>query len=212
MAPGSKRAYEEVLTTARKNVQLTEIGVESLKIRPSVAGGFLFSPARKVPRGPSSLWIQCPTTAAKKIMEKGRLTVGWVAARVEALATRPLLCFRCLERGHTIGNCTSEVDRSNRCYNCGSTNHRASTCLAPARCPVCADLGRPADHRLGSKACTPPIPKKRVGVPEGIKEGAQDHLAVSQGDPLPQQPGEETTQQPPSQNECGHEEAMEVTV
>ena len=284
MVPGSKRAYEEVLTTARRrNVQLTEIGVESLKIRPSIAGGFLFEVPgkesaaradelvdklrrifpdggdvrmsrpvkrselrisgldvsirprevieaiaaeggcsesdvktgeikRRTPRGASSLWIQCPTTAAKKIMEKGRLTGGWVAARVEALAARPLLCFRCLERGHTIRNCTSEVDRSNRCYNCGSTNHRASACSAPARCPVCADLGRPADHRLGSKACTSPTPKERVGVPEGVKEGAQDHLAESQGDPLLQQPGEETTQQPPSQNECGHEETMEVTV
>ena len=225
MAPGSKRAYEEVLTTARSNIQLTEIKVESLKIRPSIAGGFLFevpgkeSAARAVelaeklrrifpkggdvrisrpverselrisgldvsirpreaieaiaaergcsesdvktgkikrrtPRSASSQWVQCPTTAVRKIMEKGKLTVGCVATRVEALAARPLLCFRCLERGHTIRNCASEVGRSNRCYNCGSTNHRASACSAPARCLICADFGRPTDHKLESKACT----------------------------------------------------------
>ena len=141
MAPGSKRAYEKVLTTARSNIQLTEIGVESLKIRQSIAGGFLFEvPGKKsavradelaeklrrifpeggevrisrpveksefrisglvvsirlrevtkaiaaeggcsesdvktgeikrsTTRGASSEWVQCPTTAARKIMEK----------------------------------------------------------------------------------------------------------------------------------------------
>lgn len=40
------------------------------------------------------------------------------------------------------------------------------TWRAPAlRCPICAGLGRPADHRVGSARCTPPKkrPNKRGG-------------------------------------------------
>ena len=44
-------------------------------------------------------------------MDKGRIVIGWVAAKLEALKTRPMTCFRCFERGHTASNCASDNDR-----------------------------------------------------------------------------------------------------
>lgn len=101
-----------------------------------------------------SLWLRCPLTAARRVTEVGRLTVGWTSVRVEVLAARPLQCFRCLEAGHVQRQCKSAVDRSRRCYACGVEGHRAGQCKAGRlKCPLCSDLGRPAEHRLGGEAC-----------------------------------------------------------
>lgn len=106
-------------------------------------------------------WVKCPLTAVHKIAAAKHILVGWVSARIQILATRPLQCFRCLESGHVRSMCTSTVDRSTRCYNCGETDHPAKLCNRSVKCPLCADLGRPADHRMGTKKCTPPKTKKR---------------------------------------------------
>lgn len=102
-----------------------------------------------------SLWLRCPITAARKVAVAGRLTVGWTTVKVEALAARPLQCYRCLEAGHVKSQCKAGVDRSRRCYACGEEGHRAGGCGAEKlKCPLCSDLGRPATHRLGAKACS----------------------------------------------------------
>ncbi|XP_011173321.1 cellular nucleic acid-binding protein homolog [Solenopsis invicta] len=88
-------------------------------------------------------------------------------ARIEALRPRPAQCYRCLRTGHTIGNCGSPVDRSNLCYRCGQPDHVASNCEEAFRCPVCADLGRPAGHRFGGPACTPPPSSQKGGCEQG---------------------------------------------
>lgn len=64
--------------------------------------------------------------ATKKAADKGRILVGWVAARVEILAPRLLQCYRCLEQGHTRQRCTAVVDRSDRCYWYGVSGHQAA--------------------------------------------------------------------------------------
>lgn len=115
--------------------------------------------------GLGTVWAQVPLAAARKISaasEKRDLRVGWVIVRAEVLVTRPLQCYRCLEVGHPRQRCTSGVDRSGRCYRCGQSDHRAATCTAPPKCPLCADLGRPANHRLGAPSCAP-AQKKRGG-------------------------------------------------
>nr|XP_034195327.1 uncharacterized protein LOC117611491 [Osmia lignaria] len=111
-------------------------------------GEIRISPARL-----GTVWARCPLTALGKIVASGRILVGWSSARVEALPARPLQCFRCLEKGHVRQRCTCEVDRSDRCYVCGESGHKASSCSATPRCPLCTDLGRPAGHRLGAKSC-----------------------------------------------------------
>ena len=110
---------------------------------------------KKSPRGMGTAWVQCPAPAAKVLLDKGRI-VGWVSARVEALKTRPITCFRCLRTGHVAGSCTSTKDRSSNCYNCGGAGHRAKVCTAPPKCPVCFDAGKASNHRLGGGACKPP--------------------------------------------------------
>ncbi|CAK9820202.1 hypothetical protein ANTQUA_LOCUS10541 [Anthophora quadrimaculata] len=112
--------------------------------------------------GLGTLWVSCPLLAANTVAKAGRIRVGWASARVEVLAARPLQCYRCLQVGHVRQRCTGDVDRSGRCYNCGASGHTAGKCPAETpNCPLCADLGRPAGHRLGSKACSPPTRKKK---------------------------------------------------
>lgn len=79
---------------------------------------------------------------------------------MEALEKRPLQCFRCMEKGHVKAQCCGNVDRSKQCYRCGTPGHLARDCAAPVHCSVCADLGRPAEHRVGSRACKAPKKKK----------------------------------------------------
>lgn len=129
----------------------------------------------QVRRGNNGLgvaWIQCPVNAANKIIEKGRIQIGWTSARITLLEPRPLQCFRCLEGGHVRSQCKSNIDRSQRCYRCGKEGHKAQKCEDTPRCPVCADLGRPAGHRAGNKACTSARMKSRAGLRDKNTEGA----------------------------------------
>ncbi|KAL0121307.1 hypothetical protein PUN28_008759 [Cardiocondyla obscurior] len=69
--------------------------------------------------------LKCPVAVANQLIEKKRIQIGWVSARIEALPARPLQCFRCLQKGHVRENCNSPIDRSNSCFRCGETNHTA---------------------------------------------------------------------------------------
>ncbi|XP_061380338.1 uncharacterized protein LOC133320774 [Danaus plexippus] len=107
--------------------------------------------------------VSCPVTAAKRIKEVKRLLVGWVSAQVRLLEPRPLRCFRCHIGDHVSAKCTSEVDRSDLCFRCGQPGHRASSCTAPLHCDACAAAGKPADHRVGGKSCSPPVKSRGRG-------------------------------------------------
>ncbi|XP_014367443.2 axoneme-associated protein mst101(2)-like [Papilio machaon] len=106
-----------------------------------------------------AVWVSCPVEAAKKVVE-GKLLVGWVSARVKLLERRELRCFKCLHAGHVKARCTAEVDRGLQCYRCGQLGHRATECHAAPHCTLCAEAGKAANHRLGSKLCS--APKKRM--------------------------------------------------
>ncbi|XP_063382995.1 uncharacterized protein LOC134669401 [Cydia fagiglandana] len=113
-----------------------------------------------------TLWVRCPVTAAKKVTQAGRLELGWgLSAKVSLLEERPMRCFRCLQMGHAGVQCTATEDYSNRCYNCGQPGHKRSACSGSTQCILCHAAGKPADHKIGSKACTNPSPKntKRAG-------------------------------------------------
>ncbi|XP_070519750.1 uncharacterized protein [Cardiocondyla obscurior] len=119
---------------------------------------------RKLPNNMGSLWLRLPLASAKKVADGGTLSVGWSKVRVALLDPRPLRCYKCLERGHTKDRCPNSSDRSGLCYRCGESGHVARTCSAPPRCPICADIGRKADHILGGKTCTT---QRRKGIPIG---------------------------------------------
>lgn len=110
--------------------------------------------------GLGTVWLRCPVLAAKKVVEAGRLLVGWVSAQVTLLEARPLRCFRCLEVGHVKARCKAAVDRGSLCYRCGGADHVAKACTAAPHCVLCAEAGIPANHRMGSKACNPSKPKR----------------------------------------------------
>lgn len=103
--------------------------------------------------------VRCPVTAAKKVVNGGRLLVGWVSARVQLLSQRPLRCYHCLAEGHVHEKCTSEIDRSKLCYRCSKPGHKSAGCSAEPHCALCAASNRPAGHRIGSAACAPPSKK-----------------------------------------------------
>jgi hypothetical protein len=103
--------------------------------------------------GIGSLWVSCPVAVAKKVVETGRLRVGWVSARVVLLDAKPLRCYRCQEAGHVGAKCDRGVDRSNWCHRCGKPDHKARECTNEAHCVICAAAGKPAAHRKGGKGC-----------------------------------------------------------
>ncbi|XP_059061650.1 uncharacterized protein LOC131854545 [Achroia grisella] len=55
---------------------------------------------RRNAQGTGSIWVRCPVVAAKKLVEAGRLRIGWMVARVQSLDPRPQRCYRCLLTGH----------------------------------------------------------------------------------------------------------------
>lgn len=63
-----------------------------------------------------SVWIKCPVAAANKLATAGKVMIGWTAAKVELLPSRPLQCFKCFETGHTQALCKSQADRERLCY------------------------------------------------------------------------------------------------
>ena len=109
--------------------------------------------------GMGTLRLQVPTVAAKKVLDAGRLLVGWVSASVRAVEVGPLRCFRCLCTGHTRPMCPSDADRTGLCYRCGKEGHKAKGCQAPPSCVVCAESGLPAGHVMRGAKCNPP-PKR----------------------------------------------------
>ncbi|XP_011858931.1 PREDICTED: uncharacterized protein LOC105556448 [Vollenhovia emeryi] len=67
---------------------------------------------RKTYSGMATAWVQGPLTVIQRVADLGRIRVGWASTRVELLEARPLICFRCLERGPVRQNCRNPVDRS----------------------------------------------------------------------------------------------------
>ncbi|KOB76092.1 hypothetical protein OBRU01_06676 [Operophtera brumata] len=124
---------------------------------------------RRSPTALGTVWVRCPLASVRKLAAAKHVVVGWVSARVDYLTSRPLQCFRCLEYGHVRSMCQGTVNRSTLCYACGKPGHRASQCTDPHRCPLCSDKGCKADHRMGSKKCTPPKGKRKPldPAPEG---------------------------------------------
>ncbi|XP_059059220.1 uncharacterized protein LOC131852557 [Achroia grisella] len=112
---------------------------------------------RRSPSGSGSIWVRCPVGAVKRLVDAGKLRVGWTMARVRSLDPRPMRCFRCLLTGHVGQRCTAKEDRGGACFRCGQDGHKAASCTAPSpHCPYCAAAKKKADHRMGStKGCRP---------------------------------------------------------
>ncbi|XP_059062985.1 uncharacterized protein LOC131855702 [Achroia grisella] len=128
---------------------------------------------RRNSQGTGSIWVRCPVTAARKLVEAGRLRVGWVMARVQSLDPRPQRCYRCLLTGHVGVRCTAVEDSSGICFRCCEPGHKAARCAAPSpKCRYCAAAGRKSDHRVGvTKECRPPKARAPAPTSGGGGEG-----------------------------------------
>ena len=73
---------------------------------------------KRTSTGRGSLWAKCPIEAARWAAGEGKLRIGWGMAKVEPLKPRPIICYRCLRRGHAAAACKAEVDRSSACFRC----------------------------------------------------------------------------------------------
>ena len=97
--------------------------------------------------------ISLPTERARKLLEAGRIKIGWVLCRIREKATITK-CFKCLEFGHVAKYCKSEVDRSDLCRRCGSEGHIAKNCNKEPSCMFCRnDQTKDASHIAGSNRC-----------------------------------------------------------
>lgn len=67
--------------------------------------------------------VKLRSTDAYKLIERCRIKIGWVYARVR-LKIRAVKCFRCLGYGHIRHSCTGP-DRSASCHLCNKEEHRA---------------------------------------------------------------------------------------
>lgn len=112
---------------------------------------------RRAPYGTNMTWVSCPVTAAKRVTQERRLMFGWLAAQVKLMQPSPPRCFRCLEIGHIKQRCKSAIDRSELCFRCGQDGHKAAQCFSAPHCPMCDSAQKPAEHRLGSRACRVPL-------------------------------------------------------
>ncbi|XP_026830896.1 uncharacterized protein LOC113563440 [Ooceraea biroi] len=136
--------------------------------------------------GLGTSWIRLPAQAGEKVADLGRIRVGWAWAPISVLEPRPLMCYRCLAKGHVQATCPSREDRRDLCYRCGAAGHRARGCVADPKCPLCTGLGRRADHRLGSAACAPPSKGGSSGVQRGAEMRAQGGARPTEAAPRPQ--------------------------
>lgn len=52
------------------------------------------------PRGLTITTTRCPLTMSIKVAAAERIQIAWVRFRVDLLAARPLICYKCLEKRH----------------------------------------------------------------------------------------------------------------
>lgn len=138
--------FDESVTLEEITEVLSETGQCS-------ASDIKVGPIRFMRNGLGMVWAQLPVAAAVRVVEVGRIRIGWTMARVELLKARPLQCFRCWAFGHIQSTCRSIVDRRGACFRCGQKGHMASACGNEVSCAVCHDAGLEASHRLGGPQC-----------------------------------------------------------
>lgn len=92
--------------------------------------------------------ISLPAEAANKLLQAGKVKIGWAVCKVRELI-QPKQCYRCLEFGHIARDCNN-CDRSKLCRRCGETGHIAKTCEKEPKCMLCTGE---QGHIAGSSRC-----------------------------------------------------------
>lgn len=79
--------------------------------------------------------------AMAKLIDAGKVAIGWTMARVRRCPPAPLRCQRCHGFGHSTFKCTGP-DLTGNCRKCGSAGHLEKSCTEVNKCIVCDRLGR----------------------------------------------------------------------
>jgi len=82
---------------------------------------------RKMPRGQQIAIITATTEFAYKIVDLGRIRVGYISASRTRIWLDILRGYRCLAPGHETRDCQG-TDRSNCCRGCGNHGHYIKNC------------------------------------------------------------------------------------
>ena len=106
---------------------------------------------RKAYSGTQIATIKLPVTEANKLLEKGKIKVGWTICQLRTPRTQLLRCYKCLGFGHVAKLCTL-TDRSKRCWRCGEEGHVSTTCTNKPKCMLCQQ-SESNDHATGSLKC-----------------------------------------------------------
>lgn len=97
--------------------------------------------------------ISLPVLEARKLLEAGKIKIGWVVCRIRE-RTSLRKCFRCFEYGHMARACKNTEDRSECCLKCGEKGHYWKECRKEPSCIACKkDGGRDIKHPMGSRRC-----------------------------------------------------------
>lgn len=109
---------------------------------------------RKAYGGTQTAAIRLAMAAANKLLELGRVKVGWSVCSLKATprVTKQMeRCFKCMGFGHQARNCEGP-DRSDLCRKCGEKGHFARDCTKQPRCMLCRkEDGN--DHMTGGFKC-----------------------------------------------------------
>jgi Zinc knuckle len=95
--------------------------------------------------------IKLPMAEANKLLEAGKIKVGWTICQLRAPRTQLLRCYRCLGFGHVASGCKL-TDRSKSCWKCGEDGHVSKTCTNKPNCVLCQKDGE-NNHVTGSLKC-----------------------------------------------------------
>lgn len=107
--------------------------------------------------------IRLPVAAAKKLVEAGKIKVGWSVCPLKLIPreTNPVeRCFKCMDFGHRAINCKGP-DRSEHCRKCGEKGHVGRDCLKSPRCMLCK-VEEGNAHTTGGFKC-PKYQKAKAG-------------------------------------------------
>ncbi|XP_050493834.1 uncharacterized protein LOC126875153 [Bombus huntii] len=189
---GSGFTYRDAMSVVKREVKFYELDITELRPRRAITGALLFEipgqdarseasrlaermaatlkdlPAKvTVRRRTAELRVTgledsvTPEEVAAAVAEAGdcqadKVNVGVIRSAPRGLESVwlrcPLTAARKISRGR---GAWSRV-------TCAGIAHRRPTGALVPMCPVCADLGMPASHHMGSPACKPPARKRRT--------------------------------------------------
>ncbi|XP_076302079.1 uncharacterized protein LOC143220295 [Lasioglossum baleicum] len=106
--------------TGKDDAEATRKVVKALvKKRASSPCNIRYGQIRTSLSGLLTIWVKCPIAAARTTLDSGRIRMGWVSARVQALEARRHYRYKCLELRHARARWPTSTDRSAACFRCG---------------------------------------------------------------------------------------------